>query len=184
MINWIREKKRSFSLNRFHKKAEKVKFKHEFVDLKSAVRIGFILNTTNSSAQDLILLTDYISKLETQQRKEVFVIELNFRRKSQPVFRETHRSLFVNPKYINWLGFPSMEILKEINSKPTDILIDLDRGSSLTSKFISGLSNARMRAGHHEEELEPFYDLMISGQSGSLKDFLAQLEVYMNMLKK
>lgn len=185
MIKWIREKKRAFSLQRFSKKAEKVRFAHAFVDLKSAKRIGFILNTTNSSAKDLIMLTDYIAKLETQHSKEVFVVELNYRRKSEPVFKETHRSLFVNPRHVNWLGFPSMEVLKDLNSVPTDILIDLDQGESLTSKFISGLSNARMRAGLHQEGFEPFYDLMLSAEGApSLKVFLNQLEVYLNMLKK
>lgn len=183
-MNWLQEHKQKFSLKTFRKKSRKVKFPHNFVDLKRAKSVGFIININQCTPKDLIVLTDYITKLE-ESGKSIFMVELNFLRKSEPMFNETNQSIFINPTHISWLGFPSKEVLKEINKNKADILLNLDTSDGLTSHFICGMTNAKTRAGLYEEGMEHFYELMVDvPRDTKLKLLLSSFEEYLKMLDK
>ncbi|MCB9232248.1 MAG: hypothetical protein H6581_11325 [Bacteroidia bacterium] len=183
-MNWIQEYKQKFSLKTFRRKSKKVSFPHDFVDLDRAASVGFIINIGLCTPKDLIVLTDYITKLE-EHGKKVFMVEINFLRKSEPMFNETNKSIFINPSHISWLGFPSREVLKEINANQADILLNLDTSEGLTSHYISGMANARTRAGLYEEELMDFYELMLElPRDTKLKTLLSSFEEYLKMIEK
>lgn len=183
-MNWIQSVRHKYSLNLFHKRAKKGEFRHEFIDLDTAKKIGFVVNINMMAPKDLIALTDFLTKLE-DSGKTVFVVEINFKRKSEPMFNETIRSIFINPDHINWLGFPSTEKLQEINKEKPEILMNLDTSEKMTSRFICGLSNADTRAGMYEEGYEEFYELMLDiSKDTKLKDLLSHLETYLKMIEK
>lgn len=183
-MNWIAERKKNYSLKLFEKRAKKVKFPHSFVDLEQANSIGVIVNINMFTSKDLIVITDYITKLE-DSGKSVFLIELNFKRRTEPMFSDTNKTVFINPTHINWLGLPSREVLARVNKYKPDILINLDNSQSMTSRFICGLANAKTRAGFYEEGFENFYELMIDlPKDTKLKSLLSAFEDYLKMIEK
>lgn len=183
-MNWIQSLKHRHSLRTFKKRSRKVKFPHQFIALGKAKTVGFIININLYTSEDLILLTHYLTKLEDKGKK-IFLVELNFKRKSLPMFTQTNQSIFINPAHINWMGFPSVQKLKAINTKKCDILLNLDHSENMTSRYICGFSNAKTRVGIHEEEFEKVYELMlqISPETG-LKTMLNQFETYLKMIEK
>lgn len=183
-MNWAQSVRHRYSLKLFNKRARKIEFPHDFVDLDRAKTIGFIVNINLLQPKDLIALTDFLTKLE-DTGKDVFIVEINFKRKSEPMFNETIKSIFINPEHVNWLGFPAIGRLQEINKQKSDILLNLDVSEKMTSRFICGLSNAKTRVGMYEEGYEEYYELMLEiSPETKLKDMLSHLETYLKMIEK
>lgn len=183
-MNWLQNLKQKYSLRTYAKRAQKVRFPHSFVDLERASRIGFILNMNQFNSKDLIVLTDYITKLE-DHGKSVVLIELNFQRRTEPMFNETIKSIFLNREHINWLEFPSVKKMQEVNASQCEILINLDTSERMTSRYVCGFSSAPTRVGIAREGEEQFYELMVElPEDVKLKPMITQFETYLKMLEK
>jgi hypothetical protein len=183
-MNWIESIRHRQSLRVFGNRSRKVKFPHEFVDLDMAKQVAFVVNMSQFEARDLIVLTDFITKLE-EHGKKVLIVEVNLKRKSEPMFNQTVASIFINAEHINWLGFPSTQKMAEVNQWKPEILINLDTSEILTSRFICGLSNAPTRVGRYEEGFAEYYELMLDvAPETQLKTMLQQFETYLKMLQK
>lgn len=183
-MNWIQSLKHGYSLKVFEQRAKKISFPHAFVDFDKAKSVGFIVNISLFNAEDLVYFTKYITRLE-QSGKEVLVVEMNFKRKSVPMFKDSVRSIFINPEQYNWLALPSIKRVKVLNKAKLDLLVDLDTSEIMTSRFICGLSNARMRVGLHEEGYEHFYELLLQlPRTTSMNQILNTFETYTKMIEK
>ena len=183
-MNWLQSIRHRHSLNLFRSRAKKVSFPHKSVGFEAAKTLGFIINIGLISPEELVYFTKYITQLEDAGKK-VVVVELNFDRKATPMFTKSIASIFVGASDINWLSFPSVDMLKEINRAKCDILFNLDNSERMTSRFICGLSNAKMRVGIYEEEYEEFYELMLQKEpEAKLASILASYETYTKMLNK
>lgn len=183
-MNWIQSLRHGHSMKVFKGRAKKVSFPHAFVDFDTAKTIGFIVNISLLTAEDLIMFTKYITKLE-EKGKQPVVVELNFKRKSEPMFTDTIKSIFINPEQINWLSFPSIKRLQEVNETRCDILLNLDTSERMTSRFICGLSNAKTRVGLHEEGYEGFYELMLQMPLETpLAKIMETFEMFTRMIDK
>ena len=183
-MNRLQSIKHDHSLKVFRKRARKVAFPHAFVDFSRAETLGYILNVGQINAEDLVFFVKHLQQLEGLGKK-VVVVELNLQRDASPMFTTSIESIFVSSGQVNWLDFPSVSVLKAINAARIDILFNLDTSNRMTSRFISGLSNARMRVGRHESETEGFYELMVQFPAGStLQEILDASETFTNKLEK
>lgn len=183
-MNWLQTKKFAYSLKVFKNRARRVKFPHQFVDFKNAKKIGLIVNLPTMTGEEIIAFTRYTDQLEAQGKK-VLIVELNLLRKSEPMFTGGNPTIFINPSHLNWLDFPSIPMLREINKFECDILFNLDTSSKMSSRFICGLSNAKMRVGVHTEESEGYYELMLQmKEDAPLQEVLQTFERYSKMLEK
>jgi hypothetical protein len=183
-MNWIQSLKHGYSLKVFEQRARKISFPRAFVDFNKAKSFGFIVNISLFNAEDLVYFTKYITRLE-QTGKEVMVVELNFKRKSLPMFKDSASSIFINPEQYNWLGLPSLQRVKEMNKANLDLLVDLDTSETMTSRFICGLSNARTRVGLHEDGHEHFYELLLQlPRTTPMSEMLNTFETFTKMIEK
>jgi hypothetical protein len=183
-MNWIQSLRHRYSLSIFNVRAKRVNFPHAFVDLEKAQSLGFIVNIDQFSADDLVYFTKYITHLE-DRGKSVAVVEITYHRKSPPMFRDSMTSLFFNPAQINWLDFPSVKRMQELNALKIEILVNLDTTERMTSRFICGLSSAQTRVGLHEAGYESFYELLLQIPAETrLPKILETFEFYSKMLEK
>jgi hypothetical protein len=183
-MNWLQSFRHRYSIRIFQQRARKVKFPHAFVDLDRATSIGFIVNMEQFNADDLVFFTKYITHLEDKGKK-VVVVEITYRRKSEPMFRGSVHSIFINPEQMNWLRFPSIKRLQELNATQLDILLNLDSSEMMTSRFVCGLSSAKTRAGLYEPGHESYYELMLQlPMETKLQKVLETFEYYSKMLEK
>ncbi|MEZ4688264.1 MAG: hypothetical protein R3B47_20050 [Bacteroidia bacterium] len=137
------------------------KIHHDFVDLEEARRVGFIVNTQNTSQSDSSKLSQYISRLK-QAGKETFLIEINFQKKSTPAFKNISDGIFINPEKLNWLDLPNHQVETQMLQKELDILMNFDSSPRVTASYLCTLANARTRTGLHVEGQEDCYELMLS----------------------
>lgn len=183
-MNALRTFKRNLALRNFRKKSASIAFPHWGMGIYKARHIGLMVNVTLSNPKDLIMLTEFIGKLE-ELGKKILVIEINFGKKAEQMFNETTQSIFVSRKHVNWLGLPAKELLKEINSQKLDLLLDFDTSDTLTARFIAGFSNAATRVGLFDEEFKANYELSIeSPRSIKLKSLIASYEQYLKMVEQ
>jgi hypothetical protein len=183
-MNWLQSLKHRYSVRIFTQRAKRVSFPHAFVDLEKAASIGFIVNIDQFSADDLVYFTKYITHLE-DRGKMVAVVEVTHDRKSLPMFKDSVKSVFINPAQLNWLDFPSIKRLQELNAIGLDILVNLDTSEKMTSRFVCGLSSAKTRVGLHEPGYEDFYELLLQLPIETrLHKILDTFEFYSKMLEK
>lgn len=183
-MNWLQSLRHRYSLSVFQTRANKVAFPHQFVDFDHAQMLGFIVNIGQFNADDLVYFTKYITHLEDKGKK-VVVVELNFQRKAEPMFRDSVRSVFINTSQINWLDMPSLSRMKEVNDAKIDILVNLDLSERMTSRYVCGLSNAQTRVGLHEPGYEQYYELMLQLPAETkLNKVLEHFEFYSKMIEK
>jgi hypothetical protein len=183
-MNWLQSLKHRYSERIFRQRAKKVSFPHAFVDLDRATSIGFIVNIEQFSAEDLVYFTKYITHLEDKGKK-VVVVEITYRRKAEPMFHDSTLSVFINSEQMNWLQFPSIKRLQELNATHLDILVNLDTSEKMTSRFVCGLSSAKTRVGLYEQGYESYYELMLQlSMETKLHKILETFEFYSKMLEK
>ena len=183
-MNWIQSLRHRYSLRIFNQRAKRVNFPHAFVDMEHAQSLGFIVNIDQFSADDLVYFTKYITHLE-DRGKTVAVVEITYNRKSLPMFHDSMTTVFINPAQMNWLAFPSVKRLQELNALRLDILVNLDTTEKMASRFICGLASAQTRVGLHESGYEAFYELMLQiPPETRIHKILDTFEFYSKMLAK
>ncbi|MEY3444003.1 MAG: hypothetical protein RLZZ519_2284 [Bacteroidota bacterium] len=183
-MNWIQSLRHRYAMRVFEARAKKVSFAHAFVDLERANSIGFVVNIEQFSADNLVYFTKYITHLEDKGKK-VVVLEISYGRKAEPMFYDSNQSIFIGRQQMNWLQFPSIKRMQELNSANLDILVNLDTSEKLTSRFVCGLSNAKTRVGVHESSYIAYYELLLQlPMETKLHKILETFEFYSKMLEK
>ena len=163
--------------------------KREFVDLEKAKNIGMIVNVNECGTEDIKRLNQYISKLK-RQKKRVFLIEINFNKKSTSELLNSGDGIFINPSRMNWLDYPVPSAEEKIRNQPLDILMNFDTSEKMTSKYVLSFANAKTRTGPHIEDFEYCYELMINlpantpTQENHLQAMINQYDYFLKMIEK
>ncbi|MEM6763789.1 MAG: hypothetical protein AAF824_17520 [Bacteroidota bacterium] len=182
-MEWLNKMKERYSKKRIEDLG-RVPFKRDFVDLESARTIGIILNTNESSIEDLTQITSYADTLK-KRGKKILIIEINYDKKSTPSFNS---ALFINPNKLNWYDYPIPSLEKEIQDYDLDILMNFDSSVRLTSKYVCSIAKAKTRTGVHAEGFESCYELMIalSNQEPEtkMKSMIKEFDYFLNMIDK
>ena len=183
-MSWFERQKIKLAKFFYARRAVKVRPRHDFVSLKQASKVGILIHVNYFNLRYTKQIADFITHLENDG-KQVYIIELNTKNKADSVFSDIKLSVFLNRKYFNWLHIPNHFATAKVNKHHLDILIDLDPSPELFSRFLTGLSNARMRVGFHRDGFENYYDLMIAiAPDTPVSKTLEQIENYLNMLQK
>lgn len=183
-MSWFERQKDNLARYFYHRRTRKIKPRHDFVALHQAKKIGIIIHVNYFNLRYTKQIADFVTRLE-QEGKQVYIIELNTKNKADSVFSDIKLSVFLNRKYFNWFRIPNHFATAKVNKHHLDILIDLDPSDELFSRFLVGLSNARMRVGIHREGFENYYDLLIAVPANTpAGTLLTQIENYLNMLEK
>lgn len=184
-MSWINQIKETFSKRRIQTLGDQGRqHVRAFVDLESASQIGLIVNTSESTPEDLKLIHSYVNALE-KRKKNILIIEINFLKKSEPVFKQVKKSIFINPAKLNWLDYPIPSVENQVKQYPLDILMNFDHSDRMTSKYICSIAPAKTRTGMHVEGFESCYELMIDGQPDhELKTMIKEFDYFLNMIDK
>ena len=184
-MNWFQSILHRQSLVLFRSRAKKEAYPHQFLDFERAKTMAYIVNTSLIKPKELVHFTQYITELEHQSKKNVLVIELNLRKKASPMFNKGEKSILVEKNDLNYWKIPTDGCMKRINDRKVDILFNLDPSDNMTSHFICGLSNAKMRVGTHRDGMENYYDLLVQiEQDALIRNALKTYEEYTKMIEK
>lgn len=184
IINRLKEK---FSKRKLKSLDKQPAVKREFIDIDKAKEIGMIINMNICSVEDIKLLRKYINQLKKDSKK-VFLIELNFMKKSSPEFTSSVDSVFINPSKINWFDFPSSAVQGKIKQRSLDILMNFDASDRLTSKYVCSFANAKTRTGTLTAGFENCYELMVdippNLNGNTIPTMIKQYDYFLKMLEK
>jgi hypothetical protein len=140
---------------------KKIKHHRQFISLEKASRVGFVISSKSILPEETNRFITFIQSIESLG-KSVYVIELPRKKKSNRHFGNKIKSILLDKKYFNFFNLPSQFAIDKINGYHFDILVDLNRSEELTSRYLTGLSNAVMRVGIHDPAQTHYYDLMLS----------------------
>jgi hypothetical protein len=144
--------------------------------------VGILVDATN--AEDFELVKRYVVYLR-EHRKKVKVIGF-FTTKEIPQMAYSKLEYdFFSTKELNWFGKPASAIIQNFENEEFDLLIDLNIHDHFPLKYISAFSKANFKVGKYNEEELDRYEMMIDADNTkTLKYFLRQVDVYINMLNK
>ncbi len=182
-MEWLNDIKEKFSRRRIRSLDRTKEFSRDFIDMETAKFIGVIVNTDTLSADDQLLVKDYLAALR-EKKKRVLLIEVSFNKKAEPQWQAFGQEfIFLNPAKLNWLDYPTPAIETQIRQYELDILIDLDTSLRMTSKYVCSMAKARTRTGIHREGLESCYELMIHRtDEQDLRGLLKEFDYFLNMI--
>ena len=85
----------------------------------------------------------------------------------------------LSKKQFNWFYIPTEEILKKVNQKQYDALINLSSSNQLKAKALSKLISATCKVGKYEDAI---FDVSIVTDKNP-NEFLEEVYTYLNMIK-
>ena len=148
--------------------------KHEFVSFSAAKKIGILFDITQE--ENIPIIGKYVQQLEKQQKNVKLLGFVDASAASEnlmfPFFTRKETNLFFVPKG---------EVTQTFMEQPFDILICAFLTDSPSLEYISTFSKAHFRVGKHLSDKKHCFDLMMSHDNESLKDFLDKLHPYLNM---
>ncbi|MEM6262276.1 MAG: hypothetical protein AAGI38_07200 [Bacteroidota bacterium] len=186
-VPWYQSMRVTFSRRRIRYLERSRKYVRDFVDIENARNVGLIVNINECTTEDIKTLRRYIDQLK-KGRKQVFLIELNFLKKSVPTFNSSVNSIFINPSKLNWLDFPVQSVEGKIRQYDLDILMNFDESDRMTSKYLCSMANAKTRTGKHTAGFESCYELMVNFPIRSdvtrMKTKIKEFDYFLKMLEK
>jgi len=158
------------------------RLQRQFVNLKDAKSLVFIVNRAVLSGEDISVLREYIKSCK-KHNQTVSVIEICRDSKAVCIFRQETNTIFIDKKGVNWLDFPIETIERQLLQVKADILINFDHSPRHTSHYVSGLIEAKTRAGFHIEGFEGFYEIMLSHNTPlPMRSLIPQFENFLKMV--
>ncbi len=186
-MNLVNQLKDNFTKRKMRQLDNRKPPQREFIDLDKAKNIGIIVNINECSTEDIKQLTGYISKLK-REKKHIFIIELNFIKKSVSELTLSGDGIFINPSKMNWLDYPVPSVEEKIRNQTLDILMNFDASEKMTSKYVLNFANAKTRTGPHVEGFEYCYELMVNlppNTNGKhLQAMINQFDYFLKMIEK
>ena len=186
-MNLVNQLKDNFTKRKMRQLDNRKLTKREFIDLDKAKNIGMIVNVNQCNTEDIKHLNKYISKLK-REKKRIFVIEINFTKKSTPELTNGGDGIFINPAKMNWLDYPIPAIEEKINQHQLDILMNFDSSEKMTAKYVLNFANAKTRTGPHVEGSEYCYELMVhlpeTTEGNRLQPMINQFDYFLKMIEK
>lgn len=150
---------------------------HQSCNLENAKSIGIIFNASKEKEREIVL--DYKSRLQREYRKKVRLLAF---KDVKELSGEEPFPCFCH-KDLNWNQAPKREDVLEFIEEPFDLLLALHMDDSTPLEFIAATSAAKFRIGHYREEKADCYDLLLYGKGKSLRDFIKQVESYLEKIK-
>ncbi|WNJ18609.1 DUF6913 domain-containing protein [Pontibacter sp. G13] len=184
-MEWINDIKEKFSKRRIRNLDRAKEYPRDFVDIESARLIGMIINVNILTEEDEKSLKSYMEAL-IKRKKKLFIVELNFNKKSEPKFDKMADSVFIDPSKLNWMDWPTPAIENKILGFDMDILMDFDFSTRKTSKYLCSMAKARTRTGVHREGYESCYELMVNqsdeSDEPSMKAVIKKFDYFLSMI--
>jgi hypothetical protein len=186
-MNLVNQLKDNFTKRKMRQLDNRKSPQREFVDLEKAKNIGMIVNVNQCDTEDIKHLNKYISKLK-KDNKRVFIIEINYLKKSTPELSNSGDTIFINPSKMNWVDYPIPAVEEKINQHALDILMNFDSSEKMTSKYVLSFANAKTRTGPHVEGFEYCYELMVhlpeTDAGNRLQAMINQFDYFLKMIEK
>lgn len=186
-MNLVNQLKDNFTKRKMRQLDNRKRQAREFVDLEKAKNIGMIINVNECDTEDIKQLNKYTAKLKRDQ-KRVFIIEINYLKKSEPALTQSGDGVFINPSKLNWVDFPVPTIEEKIKDFPLDILMNFDSSEKMTAKYVLNFANAKTRTGPHVEGFEYCYELMVhlpeTTSGNRLQGMINQFDYFLKMIEK
>lgn len=165
---------------KFQRAMKKVTRKKHMVNLLDARSIAIIYLVADEKTFRLI---KDIQKNLSENKREVMVIGYIDRPDIPTYCIVPDMGYYFNQNEIDWLSIPKNDYLKKFVKKDFDILIDLSDDDMFTLKYLSGLSQAKLKVGKYSPLHEKIMDLMIdTNKDKSLDYFIDQALYYLRAI--
>ena len=169
----------NFLLNR---KIGKSTRKKQVINLEEAKSVVIIYNVTGEERFNIIKKT---AKALSNSNRQVMILGYIHGHTIPDYCVAANAGYFFNRKSINWLGLPKSDYLLQFIKKPFDILMDFTTEDFIVTRYLAGLSNARLKTGSFSQSNQTYLDVMIEADPRkSYEYYIEQTLHYLKLLKR
>ncbi len=150
------------------------------VGYQQAESVGILYDAT--SENDYRLVTQLVKELQQDQKKVKTLGYVTEKKMPDHCFPKLTFE-FCNSASFSWDQHPVAQNVKDFISPSYDILIDLTPSGLHHVKYLSAISQAKMKVGRYVEKYVEVYDLMLQvDDSSSLQETSRQVMHYLKMI--
>ena len=164
----------------FRRKLNKSKREKKYLSFDSIKKIGIYIDLFDENHFNIV--KEFVQQF-TNTDKELIVLRYYPGKELPNKSLLLQKFKFFTTNDINFWGIPNKPVVGYFISKSHDLMIDCGSKKNFVSKYIIGLSQAKLKAGYYSEGAE-FLDFMIkNGDKKDIKYLLDQLTFYLKELK-
>jgi hypothetical protein len=156
------------------KMINKIDLRRTTVTYESAQTIGILFDATELNHRETV--AQFSKELKARNKK---VKLIGFFDNKQEVSNFPFKAF--NKNDIDWLMRPKGQIVENFMNNTFDLLIGIYEGNNLPLEYIAALSKAHLRVGPYTDNTY-CYDLMIDTDKRNLKNYIKQVEFYLNKM--
>ena len=168
--NWQTQVREYF----LQKMINKIDLRRHTVTYESAQTIGILFDATELNHREVVV--DFSKDLKKRDKK---VKLLGYFDNKQQINNFPFKAF--NKNDIDWLMRPKGEAVENFMNRSFDLLIGIYEGNNLPLEYIAALSKAHLRVGPYTDNTY-CYDLMIDTDKRNLKNYINQVEFYLNKM--
>ena len=156
------------------KMINKIDLRRRTVTYESAQTIGILFDATELNHREVVV--DFSKDLKKRDKK---VKLLGYFDNKQQISNFPFKAF--NKNDVDWLMRPKGEAVEKFMNYNFDLLIGIYEGNNLPLEYIAALSKAHLRVGPYTDNTY-CYDLMIDTDKRNLKNYINQVEFYLNKM--
>ncbi|MCH2215949.1 MAG: hypothetical protein MK086_12335 [Flavobacteriales bacterium] len=181
-MGWLENMKMTWGKNKL-KAALNTNRETKISNFHNAARVALLYEEKGESY--FILVKQYVKYLKSEFGvKEVMALCYIDDKKEVPHYH-THRLKFdyFMKSELNWYYEPQAQQVRNFESTPYDILINLERTPSLPLQFIQLKSAAKLKVGYYQVDKEDYYDLMLDlKERATFDEYVKQVNHYLTKI--
>lgn len=164
----------------FKNKLKKIERKKQYLSFDAIKQVGILIDLYDENNFEIV--KEYVKEFSSLS-KEVIVLGFYPGKELPNKYLLLQRFKFFTQKDINFWGIPNKPVVTYFISKSHDLLIDCTTKKNFYTKYILGLSLAKLKAGYYKDE-EDLLDFMIKdGNKKDLRYLFDQTLFYLKQLK-
>ncbi len=156
------------------KMIRKIDLRRQTVTYDSAQSIVILFDATELNHREIVM--QFSKKLKEKDKK---VKLIGFFNSKQDISNFPFQAF--NKNDVDWLMRPKSVVTKSFINTTFDLLIGVYEGNNLPLEYIAALSKAHLRVGPYTDNTY-CYDLMIDTDKRNLKNYIKQVEFYLNKM--
>lgn len=164
----------------FNRKLKRLQRDKQYLSFDSIKKVGIYIDLFDENHFNIV--KEYVTYF-SNQGKEVIVLGFYPGKELPNKYMLLQKFKFFTLKDFNFWGIPNKPVVNYFISKDHDLMIDCCSKKNFISKYVTGLSMAKLKAGYFYEDAD-ILDFMINdGDKNDIKYLLDQLIFYLKEMK-
>jgi len=125
---------------------------------------------------------DQLSQSLSQEFKRVYQVVYYSGDLKSLQYGPHEKRMIIGKKELNLFYVPNKQVIDSFSAINADYLLDLNNEDCFPLIYLAGLSCAKLKLGKHSDLRLPYFDVLISEETGNQQEFIQHMFHYLRIL--